>query len=67
MDGEVVVYSANSDYLKLFDMAGELPDPNGPNPLTFARLVKQIEPICQSLPHVRISEGPRGGVPSNNL
>ncbi len=44
MDGEPVVYSASDNYLTLFGMPGKLPDPDGPEPLTFERLMKHVKP-----------------------
>lgn len=48
MIGKPVVYSANFDYLRFFDIGGELPDPNGTNPMTFKRLMDQVEPFVRA-------------------
>ena len=42
LQGDIIVYSANEAYLRLFDMATEFPDPDGVNALTFGELMTQI-------------------------
>lgn len=42
MDGEPIVYSGNNQFRSLFNMVSEIPDPNGPTPLTQRKLLGRI-------------------------
>lgn len=45
MDGPPIIYSGNDHFRYLFNMADEIPDPNGPNPLTQEQLLERITPF----------------------
>ncbi len=43
MDGPAVVYSANSEFFRLYNIAGTLPPPDGSQPLTGAELLAGLK------------------------
>ena len=48
MDGPPIVYSANDEFRFLFNMASDLPDPNGPNPFTSGMQLERITPFLRA-------------------